>query len=558
MNLDIIFKKLRQEIALFFLAVFFILITSAPTVRASVKAVYVGNDFYPPITNGPALKASGFNTLLLFAMTVNTNGDIYYNGVLVVQKGSYVGDPNWGAELGALRPTVNRIEFVIGGAGDPSFTYIENLIATNGTGPASILCENFQALKNATGVDAIQYDDEQTYNVSSAVAFGRMNAGLGMKTTLCPYTEQGFWTSVKSQLGTNVDAVYLQCYAGGVGNDPGQWDTAFGGFKVYPGLWVDTSDCPTITSSLLNWRQTLGISGGFIFMNGFLPVDGQKWGQSLAFGLDLLNGLIAEDSATNYFATGFTANEGFGFGAWNINTTGGGNYISGDNPALFGLWNSAANAQSKASRVLNTALSVGQSLLVRLQMNNLDGPGNTNAFQLQDASGNVLFGYWHQGGDNANGHYTDATGTHMATGFAYDYNKTDTFIFTLNSSTSYTFTDISTGTNFNGTLSGLAISQVNFLRANGSSGTTSGGNDFKFNGLAIYAPTNLPVALASTDSGWDLNFAATPCLTYRVLRSTNVNGPWTNIGSVAALFNSGAFNDTNSLAGRAFYRTVTP
>ena len=53
----------------------------------------------------------------------------------------------------------------------------------------------------------------------------------------------------------------------------------------------------------------------------------------------------------------------------------------------------------------------------------------------------------------------------------YDYTKTDTFA------------DNTKGTNFSGTLSGAAISQVTFLRANGSSGTTSGGNDFKFNGL---------------------------------------------------------------------------
>jgi hypothetical protein len=29
-----------------------------------------------------AARASGFNALLLFALTVNTNGNVYYNGTL--------------------------------------------------------------------------------------------------------------------------------------------------------------------------------------------------------------------------------------------------------------------------------------------------------------------------------------------------------------------------------------------------------------------------------------------------------------------------------------------
>src|SRR6202012_6016189 len=221
---------------------------------------------------------------------------------------------------------------------------------TNGTGAGSILYQDFLALKNATGVDAIQYDDEQTYDVSSAVAFGRMIAALGMKVTFVPYTAQSFWVSVKSQLGTNVDAIYLQCYDGGAGNDPGSWNNAFSGFKVYPGLWGNTDTTPSVTSKMRNWQQTLGINGGFMWLNGGFPSDAFKWAQALAFGLEPLNGLIAEDAATNYFVPGFTGNEGFGFGDWTLNTTGGGSYISGDNPALFGIWNNTANAYSIASR----------------------------------------------------------------------------------------------------------------------------------------------------------------------------------------------------------------
>jgi hypothetical protein len=541
------------------LAASFLMVADPSPANAAVKGVYVGNDFYPPITNGMALETSGFNDLLLFAMTVNTNGDVYYNGTLVAQNGGYVGDPDWGAELAALRPTIIRIELVIGGWGDPSFTNIKNLIATNGTSSGSILYENFQALKNATGVDAIQYDDEQTYDVASAVALGNLIASLGMKVTLCPYTAQSYWASVKSQLGTNVDAIYLQCYSGGAGNinNVGSWNSAFGGFKVYPGLWVDSSDCPTITTAMLNWRQTLGITGGFILMNGFLPVDGHKWGQALAFGLDPLNGLVAEDFATNYFVSGFTGNEGFGYGSWTLSTTGGGDYISGDNPALFGLWNSAANAKSTAVRPLDSPLAPGQSCLVQLQMNTLDNPSFTNAFQFLDASGNVLFSYYHQGGDSANGHYADATGTHTATGFAYDNGRLDGFQFTLNNATTYTFADLATANSFSGTLSGASISQVGFVRANGAA-APSNGQDFKFNGLVIYAPTNLPASLKPAAQAWNLSFGATPCLTYRVQRATQISGPWANLGKVFAQFDQFSFTDTNSSVGQFFYRTATP
>ena len=242
-------KHLRGFLAPILLAGLLFKTVDPESASAAVRGVYVGGDFYPPIASLAAGRASGFNTFFLFTLHVYPNGDVYYNNTPVVQNGVYVGDPTWGASLAALRPAVNRIELVVSSYGDASFDNIKNLVATNGTGAGSILYQDFLALKNATGVDAIQYDDEQTYDVSSAVAFGRMIAALGMKVTFVPYTAQSFWVSVKSQLGTNVDAIYLQCYDGGAGNDPGSWNTAFGGFKVYPGLWGNTDTPPSVTSN---------------------------------------------------------------------------------------------------------------------------------------------------------------------------------------------------------------------------------------------------------------------------------------------------------------------
>ena len=195
----------------------------------------------------------------------------------------------------------------------------------------------------------------------------------------------------------------------------------------------------------------------------------------------------AFDAASNY--SGFSGNEGFGFGPWTTGTDGGGQYISSGTPATFAIWNSTPESSSWAVRTLNGGLSAGQTFSVQLMMNVLDpataSAPNRNALQFLDASGNVLFSYWHQGGDNLDGHYSDATVTDgSASGFAYDYTQLDSFAFSLTSSTNYTFYDLSTGASINGTISGT-ISQVRFLRENQSSSALSGGQDFKFTSLLI-------------------------------------------------------------------------
>ncbi|WP_330274946.1 hypothetical protein OG205_04415 [Lentzea sp. NBC_00516] len=62
-----------------------------------------------------------------------------------------------------------------------------------------------------------------------------MAAGLGYsKFTFAPYTNQSFWASLKSNLGSLVDRAYLQGYAGGAGNNPATWNRALG-MTVDPG-----------------------------------------------------------------------------------------------------------------------------------------------------------------------------------------------------------------------------------------------------------------------------------------------------------------------------------
>jgi hypothetical protein len=82
MNPTLVFKKTHRFIAASLLAVASLVIANQPA--AAVRGVYVGGDFYPPVTNLAAAKTSGFNAFFLFTLHIYANGDVYYNNTLVV------------------------------------------------------------------------------------------------------------------------------------------------------------------------------------------------------------------------------------------------------------------------------------------------------------------------------------------------------------------------------------------------------------------------------------------------------------------------------------------
>lgn len=182
-----------------------------------------------------------------------------------------------------------------------------------------------------------------------------------------------------------------------------------------------------------------------------------------------------------------SVNGGFGFGAWSIARTGnGGSFIAGNGPSgrSFDTWNNAGSGSTIATRNFNAAMIPGQSFTISLRFNGLNG-GDTNRFALLDTSGNILFSYWHKGGDNANGWYSDAnTVAGAAVNFPYAYQSFQTFKFTLNSATTYTFTDVSTGGSFTGTIANTPIAKFQLTRCNGSSAPSSG-EDFQFDGFVL-------------------------------------------------------------------------
>ena len=58
--------------------------------------------------NISALKSSGFTTVTLFVVDVETNGDLNFNGDhLIITNGVYMGDSAWPSRLASLRTAQN-------------------------------------------------------------------------------------------------------------------------------------------------------------------------------------------------------------------------------------------------------------------------------------------------------------------------------------------------------------------------------------------------------------------------------------------------------------------
>jgi hypothetical protein len=193
----------------------------------------------------PRLKDSGFNTLIIWTIHVENNGDLILNDIPLVSGGEWIADADWPAKVEDLKvppTTVTRVEFGVGSYGVPDFERIATLIANEGTGPDSILYRNFEVLKQQMpSIDAINFDDESAYNVDPTVAFSLMLGELDYKITLVPYQSSNFWSSlyaeVEAQDPGRIDRVMLQVYAGGGNNQPAQWNGLFGDVPIEVGLW---------------------------------------------------------------------------------------------------------------------------------------------------------------------------------------------------------------------------------------------------------------------------------------------------------------------------------
>ncbi|KAK7719757.1 hypothetical protein SLS64_001937 [Diaporthe eres] len=251
---------------------------------ANIRSIFLFKDVLK--SNTTAIKTSGFNSLIIFGVGVIDNGDISSSDVLIASNGAYVGGTALSDKVRSFKTGTtgaNRVEISM------NSQHIQDLVASPGTGSSTRLYRNFAALKTAWGLDAVNNDDESIYDVSSTVAFGRMLGNIGYKYTIAPYTNSGFWNSVRSQLNSGLaepnlllDRVYLQCYDGGAGNDPVGWQSTLS-MKVVPLLWVINDSKPSygVTPAQAQTRfsgwQSRSALGGAGYWNDY---DIEKMGSS--------------------------------------------------------------------------------------------------------------------------------------------------------------------------------------------------------------------------------------------------------------------------------------
>jgi hypothetical protein len=245
---------------------------------ASIRSIFLFKDVMK--SNTASLKTSGFNTLIIFGVGVLENGDIkYYSNtpgskdVVIASNGAYVGGNALAEKVRSFKTGndtgVDRLEISMNAKN------IRTLMASPGPGSETRLYRNFKALKSAWSLDAVNNDDESIYDVASTVAFAKMLAKVGYKYTIAPYTNTRFWVNVQTQLNKGLekpdlvlDRIYLQCYDGGIRNDPGSWQKTFG-MKVVPLVWVTNDSKPAQGTTVAQaktkfaaWNQQNALGGG--------------------------------------------------------------------------------------------------------------------------------------------------------------------------------------------------------------------------------------------------------------------------------------------------------
>ena len=250
--------------------------------------VFGGGPIYKnPNTTISELGGSGFTEVIVWSVEVKSNGDLNLNNEFpLVSNGAYVGNSthaDFPSTLATLKQHgVTRITLSIGSSNAGDFQNIESLVSSQGTGEGSILYKDFTALKAAIpSLDAIDLDDENNYDTTSTVAFSVMLGKIGFHVIPDAYTNMSYWQNLVSQINAaqsgTVDAVHLQAYAGGDGNNPCDWN--FGGVPVLPGVWdQEQGNASQAASVIAGWYGQCGIKGAFLWLYDDVA------GQNLAAG----------------------------------------------------------------------------------------------------------------------------------------------------------------------------------------------------------------------------------------------------------------------------------
>jgi hypothetical protein len=267
----------RFHIRAILLALLFAVVFCGQNVSAQTgyTGIFGGGPFYKNASAITEIENSGFTEAIVWSVEVNSVGDLNLNGEFpLTSAGVYVGNlyyPNFASDMATLKVgTVKRVTFSIGSSNVGDWQDITNLVNTQGTGTNSILYKDFQALKAAIpALDALDFDDENSFNSPTTISFGVMLGGLGYHVMPDAFDQSSYWTNVVSQINSQlpgtVDGVHLQAYAGGSGNNPCVgWN--FGTVPVFPGLW-DANDTPSqVQTTMTGWHSQCGILGGFMWL----------------------------------------------------------------------------------------------------------------------------------------------------------------------------------------------------------------------------------------------------------------------------------------------------
>jgi len=252
--------------------------------QTGYTGIFGGGPFYknaaPNITE---IENSGFTEAIVWSVEVSSVGDLNFNGEFpLTSNGTYIGNqthPDFPGNMAQLKQgTVKRVTFSVGSSNYGDWENITALVESQGTGPTSILYKDFQALKAAIpALDAIDFDDENSYNTPTTIAFGVMLGQLGYHVMPDPYTNNNYWINVVSQINNQlpgtVDGVHLQAYAGGQGNNPCVgWN--FGSVPVFPGLWDQVDTPAQVETIMAGWHSECDIIGGFMWLYDDFVGDG--------------------------------------------------------------------------------------------------------------------------------------------------------------------------------------------------------------------------------------------------------------------------------------------
>ncbi|MGA7080431.1 MAG: hypothetical protein WBQ43_14335 [Terriglobales bacterium] len=258
---------------------FLLFVFSAETAFAQTgyTGIFGGGPFYKnAAANIQEIQNSGFSEAIVWSVEVSSTGDLNLNGEFpLTSNGVYIGaetHPDFAGNMTLLKQgNVKRVTLSIGSSNYGDWENITALVEAQGTGPGSILYEDFQALKTAIpALDAVDFDDENSFNLPTTVQFGVMLGNLGYHVLPDAYDNSTYWMNVVSEINAQLpgtaDGVHLQAYAGGQGNNPCSSEWNFGSVPVFPGLWDHVDTYKQVQSIMSDWHSQCDISGGFLWL----------------------------------------------------------------------------------------------------------------------------------------------------------------------------------------------------------------------------------------------------------------------------------------------------